>query len=80
MDDSSVNIALLGYMKELQSKYYTSWQKQNADLDAFYKRVLKYAYRPFSPINPRSDEIDPRTYFILHNFLKEKKAEANARK
>lgn len=26
VDDSSVNIALLGYMKELQSKYYPYWQ------------------------------------------------------
>lgn len=79
MDDSSVNIALLGYLKDVKSKHYSYWEEQNTNIDTFYERVLKYAYRPFSPINSRSDEIKPTTYFILHDFLKKRKAEANSK-
>lgn len=78
VDDSSVNIALLGYMQELGSSSYHFWQKFNFNTRQFYDRVLKYAYRPFKPTSFRSDEIDPRTYFILHNFLRDKKEKALA--
>jgi hypothetical protein len=79
-DDSSVNIALLGYLHELQSEHYNFWQQCNFNLEQFYQSILRYAYRPFNPSNTtRANEIDPRTYFILHDFLKAKKAEAESK-
>jgi hypothetical protein len=55
VDDSSVNIALLGYLQELNSQHYLFWQQQNFNLASFYERVLQYAYRPFAPTSFRSD-------------------------
>lgn len=55
LDDSSVNIALLGYLNEANSKHLLFWQQNNFNFDAFYKKVLYYAYRPFNPKHYRSD-------------------------
>jgi hypothetical protein len=55
VDDSSVNIALLGYFSELKSTHCPYWQQQNFNIDYFYQQVLKYAYRPFAPTSFRSD-------------------------
>lgn len=50
-------------------------------MQGFYSQISKYAYRPFenSEERPRGNELDPRSYFILHNFLKMKKEEAIAK-
>jgi len=75
-DDSGVNLALLGFMKETNSSHFSFFDSFNYNKLEYYKRVLKYAYRPFEKnfsLNRRSDEIDPRTYFVLHDFLSAKK-------
>ena len=71
-DDSSVNLALEGLMKETNSPHYSFWASLNSNKKEYYERVLKYAYRPFGADlnrNKRGDEIDPRTYFVLHKFI-----------
>lgn len=49
-------------------------------MDAFYDQILAYAYRPFLSAHStfRNNEIDPRTYFIIHDFLRAKRAAAIA--
>ena len=71
-DDSSVNLALLAYMKSINSSHYEFWNSLNYKKKEFYDLVLKYAYRPFDANETGfkwADEIDPRTYYILRNFL-----------
>lgn len=68
-DDSSVNLALLGLLNETKSPHFDFWNSLNLKKQEFYTRALKYAYRPFSNSKNHSDEIDPRTYFILRKFL-----------
>ena len=46
-DDSSVNLALLGLMKETNSSHFQYWNNFNFNKIGYYKKVLKYAYRPF---------------------------------
>ena len=78
-DDSSVNLALLAFLKETKSKHYEFWNSLNFKKKQFYERALKYAYRPFGPnmtLNHRADEIDPRTYFAIRGFLDELKHNA----
>ena len=49
--------------------------------------MLKYAYRPFETnetlskkgLSRRANEIDPRTYYVLHPFLNEIKNQAESR-
>ena len=80
MDDSSVNLALLAFMKETLSPHHEFWNSFNLKKQEFYDKALKYAYRPFGAnqtLNPRADEIDARTYFVLHKFLERKKAESD---
>lgn len=67
-DDSSVNLALLGMMKETNSSHYEWWNNFNFNKLAYYQKLLKYSYRPFNPKNhdnQYSDEIDPRTYYVI---------------
>ena len=48
IDDSSVNLILLGLMREVGSEHYTFWREFNFNINKFYNQVvLKYAYRPF---------------------------------
>ena len=71
-DDSSVNLALLGFLKETNSSHYPFWNSLNYKKNEFYARALKYAYRPFGPnitLNQWADQIDPRTYYIIRGFL-----------
>ena len=71
-DDSSVNLALLGMLKETSSPHYEFWNSLNYKKNEYYQTALKYAYRPFGPnmtLNKRGDEIDPRTYYILRGFF-----------
>ena len=77
-DDSSVNIALLGYLNELKSTHHEYWRNHNFKLQDYYNRISKYAYRPFdkSSQNVTSGYLDPRSYFIIHDFLKHKKEKA----
>lgn len=80
-DDSSVNLALLGYLKELNSPHYDFWNTFNYKKDEYYSLALKYAYRPFNPnktLNDRADEVDSRTYFVLRSFLDELVSNASA--
>ena len=51
-DDSSVNLALLGLMKETNSSHYEYWNSLNFNKIAYYKNLLKYAYRPFDSNYP----------------------------
>lgn len=46
-DDSGVNLALLGLMKETNSSHFQWWDHYNFDKLGYYKKVLMYAYRPF---------------------------------
>jgi hypothetical protein len=46
-DDSGVNLALLGLMKETNSSHFSFFNSFNYKKLEFYNRVLKYAYRPF---------------------------------
>lgn len=47
-DDSSVNLALLGFLKEIKSPHYEFWNSLNYKKHEFYyDHVLRYAYRPF---------------------------------
>ena len=58
MDDSSVSLALLAFMKEAKSPHYSFWNSFNLKKQEFYERALKYAYRPFGPkkdLNPHAD-------------------------
>ena len=48
-DDSSVNLALLGFLKEVKSEHYSFWNSLNTRKKEYYDRALKYAYRPFGP-------------------------------
>lgn len=80
-DDSSVNLALLGYLKEINSPHYDFWNSLNYKKDDYYNIALKYAYRPFNPnktLNDRADEIDTRTYFAIRGFLDELVQNASA--
>jgi hypothetical protein len=82
IDDSSVNLILLGFMREVGSEHHNFWREYNFNVDKFYNQVvLKYAYRPFDehPLHPRGNEIDPRSYYVLRKFLKIKKEEAEGR-
>jgi hypothetical protein len=79
-DDSSVNLALLGLMKETNSSHYSYWNSLNSNKIAYYKNLLKYAYRPFESdfsYNKFADETDPRTYYAIHEFVE--RIETNAR-
>lgn len=81
-DDSGVNLALLGLMKETNSSHFAFFDSFNYNKLEFYNRVLKYAYRPFEnnfTQNKRCNEIDPRTYYVLHDFITAKRNEALAR-
>lgn len=71
-----MNLALLGFLKEINSEHYDFWNSFHSNKEAYYDRALKYAYRPFNPrldLNKFGDEIDPRTYFVLKNFIEKKK-------
>lgn len=46
-DDSSVNLALEGFLKETNSSHYKYWNSLNYNKLGYYKNLLKYAYRPF---------------------------------
>lgn len=46
-DDSGVNLALLGLLKETKSSHFDFWKSFNYNIEDYYRRVLKYAYRPF---------------------------------
>ncbi len=46
-DDSGVNLALPGLLKGTKSKHFEFWESFNYDIENYYRRVLKYAYRPF---------------------------------
>lgn len=46
-DDSSVNLALLGLLKETNSSHFSFWNDFNYNKIGYYKNLLKYAYRPF---------------------------------
>lgn len=79
-DDSSVNLALLGLLHETKSSHYDFWNSLHNKKQAYYDQALKYAYRPFGAkltINKRGDEIDPRTYYVLREFLDMKKKESD---
>lgn len=68
-DDSSVNLALEGFLKETNSSHYQYWNSLNYDKLSYYKNLLKYAYRPFESNfskNKYADETDPRTYYAVH--------------
>jgi len=48
VDDSSVNLVLLGYLDELKSQHLTYWKSINFDTQRFYDEIVsKYVYRPF---------------------------------
>ena len=47
MDDSSVSLALLAFMKETLSPHHEFWNSFNLKKQEFYDKALKYAYRPF---------------------------------
>ncbi len=68
-DDSSVNLVLIGLMKLTNSLHYSYWNSLNSNKIAYYKNLLKYAYRPFESnfsFNRFANEIDPRTYYAIH--------------
>ena len=43
------------------------WKENNSDFTQIFKDMKKYAYRPFS--TGERATIDPRTYFILREYL-----------
>ena len=77
-DDSSVNIALMGYLHELDSEHYPFWHSYNYNIKGFMDKISLYAYRPFdkSGKHPWVTQLDPRSYFIIHRFLAQKKEQA----
>lgn len=80
-DDSSVNLALLGLMKETNNSHYAHWNSLNYNKLAYYKNLLKYAYRPFESnysFNRFADETDTRTYYAIHEFVERVDEKARA--
>ena len=78
-DDSSVNMALMAFLKETNSSHFSFWNSLNLKKQEYYDRVLKYAYRPFEENygpNPQANYIDPRTYFVIRDFIEKKKQES----
>ena len=68
-DDSGVNLALMGLLKQTKSKHFLFWKNFNFNVEDYYRRVLKYAYRPFDSNftgNKFANEIDPRVYYLYN--------------
>lgn len=58
----------LGILKESSAR----WTELNNDrAGKLFDNFKKYAYKPFATDNVAASTIDPRTYFWMHDFLKE---------
>lgn len=75
-DDSSLNISLGCLLKEYSDKanssHYRVWEKENNvnTIEKLLDKCVKYSYKPFSSANDNTcTEIDPRTYFFMHEYL-----------
>ncbi|EGG16616.1 hypothetical protein DFA_07594 [Cavenderia fasciculata] len=71
-DDSGVNLALgyqLSTIKHMYPQTYQTWQLANPNTSNVFSTYLEYAYRPFTNESSDSNSIDPRSYFMMHEFL-----------
>ena len=78
-DDSALNISLGCMLKchasKGNEKAFAKWRSENnyQTIKAFMQKCVRYAYKPFNqPNDSTCTEIDPRTYFFLHEFLDKK--------
>lgn len=85
-DDTAINVALTGLIHKLKNKIDSnvadSWLENNSDYKSLFKYIKYFSYRPFNftqenlnttrKFSNYSDLLDPRSYYMLHNFLTEK--------
>ncbi|EGG23300.1 hypothetical protein DFA_05432 [Cavenderia fasciculata] len=70
-DDTSVNIALgylLSTVQHSHPKVHQTWQSANPNISNVIASYVHYSYVPFSK-SPDTNTIDPRTYYMMHEFL-----------
>ena len=84
-DDTSINMALTGIIHKIRGKLdpriADKWIESNKDYESLFKYLKYFAYRPF--MKERDDArysnftnlIDSRSYYVLHDFLKENQSE-----
>ncbi|EFA74849.1 hypothetical protein PPL_11883 [Heterostelium album PN500] len=72
-DDTGCNLALGNVIANMAATHpYISktWQAANPNANKTIETILRYAYRPFSS-DVTTSTIDPRTYYVLHEFLED---------
>ena len=84
-DDTSINMALTGIIHKMKDQIDENltqkWLERNNDYGSLFEYVSKYAYRPFMneseiyKFSNYSNLLDSRSYYVLHDFLKENQSE-----
>eukprot|EP01120_Amphizonella_sp_Union-15-10_P013124 TRINITY_DN6057_c0_g1_i1.p1 TRINITY_DN6057_c0_g1~~TRINITY_DN6057_c0_g1_i1.p1 ORF type:complete len:627 (-),score=103.35 TRINITY_DN6057_c0_g1_i1:45-1925(-) len=70
-DDSSCNLALgalLSRSKDRFSDSWNVWYSENSNFSSLAREYVLYSYKPFAT-DLDDNEIDPRTYFWLKDFI-----------
>jgi hypothetical protein len=74
MDDTSINLGITGILHNMTDTFGNStdyWFEKNGKMKELFDYIKFYSYQPFNYEIEDMNLIDPRSYFVLQDFLTE---------